>query len=1428
MSFWSRVGDLAEALGGSTPAGVAFGLAHAVADDDHVKKVASQIGHSQAAQMGVTGSATARHVAGKSLNALNIPFHNIGRAISTAEQIRTGDLLNGQAWDEAWNRSKTASPGQVLVNNATEEFSDDQIGGKAWVDRYKHTTSGKIESGAVDLLMNAFDPLNYVDKPIKAVVKARQVVKADDLAHVFGTAEEAATNAASRGGQRKRDVVDKFIDTWWGKTPAEIQATEMARQSADAGALAYAFGTAKDKDAARDVLGAVFGNASSLERLRQANAEQAATLESMLGGIDEVQRADYFSSLEGRDFATAMGWANSPEQLKAITEQADAIEAHLLTMRKVAGDGKDALGLQGVTRLKTGSLAQDRRIAKVSAVINGDSRAGRGVHVVTGNRLPGSFHGADPASVDTFTDVLRAAHYVPAETRNKWLQAFVAAGPKERPAIARNAENDIYLHAAATYAPGMTREELEALARTTRSRKAATVLNMRGRLYAAGDGATHVGLADEDGGLYAVERSLVEEPAVVRDAPVWTGQTSDEVHMVDPALLAKVLKTHGATGMAGYMRRGASGVLELTDAGLTAMNRLWKFSALLRLAYPVRVQVDSQLRLMAHLGVLPYLGMAAKGTKNVVLNDLAHEFPALANPARRLGFDGLVHAATGRSLDAFTDPAQASRVFNFLDGEGTLGQLLSNEGDQNLRHLRTTGDWTRVAGDDPNWVVNYRRILTQQMRHDPLVKAMALGADDDTLVRWLKTNLDGRAHWRLFKHDAIYGGNPELLIQRARGEFERLIPADKTELRNRFLDGDLTDADIKALWPDERARPDIHGERWMAPSRAGGALSWLHEHVAKPWYKFASDAPEATMARHPLYVQRFTAHLRTMLDKHAEDYISDAAYADLRHQADTLARKDIGKILFDLSTQSNLSYMFRFVSPFYSAWEDTMEKWGRLIGTDPSLIQKFNKLARSPNQAGLVHDEDGNVIDADGNVIDAKTGEATGKKAGALDGYIVLPLPKDFQRKTGWDKVKVPKNGLNIIFQGDPPLLPSVGPLAMVPLNALLTGTLPEVFPGASKVNAWGPTHGDNWFAHYVLPYGTDPSNVQQITPAWVKTLLDWRDKSSKGYHDVFTNLYLQNAQENRVKSLGLTDAQLLTKTTRQTRGYFLMNLIGKNASPVSVQAGTRLDFYKQRFNEYQRQYGPDAQEKFMADFPDYYEMGVSFSANETGLQATDESWAATQKLRPEMARNPEYAWALIGAANMAGGFSETVYDAQSAQPIGPGTSKHFRGGKDPVDVLKDVNAEKGWQLYSKMNLLLQNTMEERGISSLNSNAGKPLAEAKAAFIDALSQQNPDWAASRSMNPNKVENFVSYMNRAAAAHPKEIGQRGDYKNLQIYLAARAAVKAKLATRKNKSLEKNPDIQQAWEGFTGQLTERDLGFKQMYDRVLEGDDLTGDL
>src|SRR5690606_1202055 len=116
-------------------------------------------------------------------------------------------------------------------------------------------------------------------------------------------------------------------------------------------------------------------------------------------------------------------------------------------------------------------------------------------------------------------------------------------------------------------------------------------------------------LVDDDG-VYALSDELARAVA--------TSQFQDVVSIVDFRQVDHALRTRLSPGM---IRKTADGAYQWAEAGLATFNDLWKFTALLRpIGYPVRVQVDTQARALAHIGVMKHGLTAMRGLGNSLRN----------------------------------------------------------------------------------------------------------------------------------------------------------------------------------------------------------------------------------------------------------------------------------------------------------------------------------------------------------------------------------------------------------------------------------------------------------------------------------------------------------------------------------------------------------------------------------------------------------------------------------------------------------------------------------------------------------------------------------------------------------------------------------------------------------------------------------------
>lgn len=1476
MGFWDRLGDIADEWR-DVRSGIAFEVAKVVTDDEDARKVARWFGN----QTG-TGERF-----GDVLGALDVPVsYGVKRPASTVnillnEQGRQGrrpgglysPLFDLDRWRESWNASEVTSAGQSVTAaagvGAMELGTDPTEFTPRERDLYfTKDTWGRITSGTIDTLLYYPDPTVGLLRAPGAISKARATIKAADKAAVFADDATAATLNLTRRQNRQRAIVDRLIKDTEGKTVSELATMNQFRQSADPGTLAYWFGKANEEtdEAARlalkrDILGAAFGDADSFARIRTRSEALADDIENMTREIEEMEFARRFAA-NNEDFAFLVRDRNDPTRLRDLERQRDAIEDQIIQARRLIGSEASPGIAGGLRTLETG--VHRRNYARVSAVIHDGRASTRPVHVITGRQIPGVFRTSDERSTDIFADVLAKAGgrgLLSQERRAALLDEYTVASAKERTALAIQAENEIF--AAVGKKNGLGRNEMNAILRTTRGRKMAYINQLHSRLYGSADQSLYVPLVDEDGVVMALDKQMIEG---LGDVPMLSSQLTDVVSMVDPALLDRLVgrATANGGGLAGFVKsveRGGATVWEMTEEGLSKFNRFWKFSALFRIAYPIRVQVDTQLRLLAALGAFRYVKYASGGGYNYLrsLKDAGFSAGSVQRRAitRRLGLSSLTPeeqeqfaelnrlidfgevdnlAALVKERDAlakrggvelvrgrfgtyeatpYRNRAELERVWGDISPEQSVTTLLADGQAADLKMLRGTGQWDRIAGDSPQWMNNYLRVVNYQFRNDPVAMKVIAGETDDRIVTWLRTTPEGREYWRLHRK---FVPSMEQRIERVRQNVDELLPIDSA-LRNTVTVRQLRPEDVDTFYPLPADRPPVRGEI-MAEKQVQN----FWKDMLEWWFREVGSMPELAMGRHPLYVARFRGHFAQKIEE------AEALHGKLtldqvnaiRQQASLLARRDISNTMYDITRQSNLAHFFRFVSPFFSAWEDTMHKWGKLIGADPGLLPRGYQVWGAPNAAGLVVDAEGNRVLKDGTVVDDDGNVIRKGNPFGMDQYMILPLGVG----EGVGSLKIPKGSFNIVFQGDPWWAPGPGPIAAVPMNAVLSGALPEIVPGSETIKAWGPTQVESAWARWFLPYGAETSAKDVVLPAWVDRL--WTlSFEGEGYDKVYNQLYAEARNKVRLGQLEpMTDREMFEYVNRQTRQWHWLKLLTAQASPVSVQPQSPLQFYIEEYRRYSREFGADADQKFREDYPEYYEMAIRLTKTNTGINATVPAWEAVQKYRPMLAKNPDFGWALAGAANIGGEFSQGVYNAQMVQEIGFGSRTKFRETLDPQEVARKSAVDQGWQVYRAGMTELRLALEDRGLYSFSQGGAEDLNALRNQFINDLKTENEAWAQDfLSGGEESVEKFLRWAQENPMKDP-DLRNRGDFRALAEYMQGRQLIMQELQQR-DKTIITHPDnadLKQAWDMFVAELIERDLGFEQIYQRVLERDNL----
>ena len=876
------------------------------------------------------------------------------------------------------------------------------------------------------------------------------------------------------------------------------------------------------------------------------------------------------------------------------------------------------------------------------------------------------------------------------------------------------------------------------------------------------------------------------------------------------------------------------GVGELAQS----IDSLIKFEVLARVGYPIRSVTEGFLRISSTVGAMAIMNRTGIGAKNIINNrfrtakptevfdyldgvklntkkaeliatldnvddpDLVlkeiEEIDAMLNGTMKIKDKyglGLRTIKIGDETFTYEDafgatPAKSKYIQDkFISNAATLMDNAFSESSSKLRNAtELSGDWVVIKGSDENWGPAYERVVNRQLRQSKLASILLEDAPRDEVMNkakmFLLKNPEGR---KLLKNLAL-GRNVDELVEANMKNIESLFPSYiSPELRRIAAKRNLTQDDIAKYIP-VTGRPDVNAAQ-ISTGLGRGPVMNLWANLLENFYKGFGEVPESTLVRNPLFVdlyrKRMDALVKNAIDTYPGDSIPPQYLRGLEDKARQWARAEMRRTLYDTSERVDAASTLRYVFPFFGAFADVAEKWGRIILNDPSVIRKLETTYNSPDRNGMVEERNG-----------IKYINVPGEWAKWLR----------FQERP----FSIPKPSLNLIYQGNAWWDPGAGWFVQYPLSALI-----KKFPEKET----------NRVIKEILPYGPQDTSIRNflLQNAAVRRALDGFDPESP----LRSNLtVLVMAEESHRYASGERDTAPTPKEINNKVKWIIgLDVVSRALLPFATQTRSPYQFW---IDEYQRMREEDpinAAENFYNKYgDDFYYFTTSLSKNYTGVAATVEADKRAKKLSDLIATNPEYGWFLVGDAN-AGEFSPTVYRNQREQAVAPGSTVTFRGAQDPYTAIAETNAERGWILYNKGMDRIEAERINRGLKSLESRGAEDLKQMKTDFVAALSQQIPDWAAVRGqIDTRKIMNFLSFANKAVA-DPRLSG-RNDMNTMAEYLKGREYIISLLSQRPSKNIdnEENADIKEMWSAFTGALIDKDVTFNRIYTRILENDTL----
>jgi hypothetical protein len=773
--------------------------------------------------------------------------------------------------------------------------------------------------------------------------------------------------------------------------------------------------------------------------------------------------------------------------------------------------------------------------------------------------------------------------------------------------------------------------------------------------------------------------------------------------------------------------------------------------------------------------------------------------------------------------DAFGGPL--GDMFRKIASSGnSFERMVDSNTDMYARQLSSKGIGA-VRPTDPAYFDQWAQTLRQQFGNSAVVKKIVKGESLEDITQWLRNKPAGRD---LRERLSIPSDESAEYVTRISNFFDTYLPVS-SNLRSKL--NDITAEDLRGTFKDPTDLPVIHGhlleETFFNKS----------DNVVKKFingaFKLLATLPEDTLARNPLYVHFYREEARRRIDIVTGlkgDRISFEDQQKIMALSQKSALREMKKVLFNIERKSNLAMVMKYINPFFSAQENSYKTWMKFAVANPAIVNRGYMVWQSPNNAGLVTDQDGNEVPA---------GQTSGNDV------MWFSLPKGIRQAVpgaeSLSKFGIPKASLDIIFQGGMDALYNKGN-ANVFSDIFPTG--PYVAVPVAEITKNQPSTRES--LKWLFPYGYPKDAASGFLPAWVQRL----QTSRAGQDDPqFANTYqlIYNTEQKRAKRNG-RPVPSADKILEMTKDYWNMRVAANLIMPFAPRFSTPYKFYLDKSREYDRVYGINSASKFFDDFPEFFEFSASLSKNPTGVQS---SVAATKninkygKLIGEVNKIDSKLVGLIVNDPSGYEFSQSAYDYLFKKRVSADAPDRFLSSQSPAEAQKKTDAEKGWIQYNKFADALDAELAARGLTSIQQTGAEDLAIIKTAFIKKLAVQTD--AEGKPMFDKKSGEFVrtawyddyldsdgSKTNRVIAGLSKILSDptflennenSTTWKSVDRYLEFRKIVARELLTREAKSIEakSNADLKIIFDGFVNKLKRDDkLGFAYIHDRFLSQD------
>lgn len=999
----------------------------------------------------------------------------------------------------------------------------------------------------------------------------------------------------------------------------------------------------------------------------------------------------------------------------------------------------------------------------------------------------------------------------------------------------------------------------------------------------------------------------------------------------------------------------------LVDAGQRAM-RVWKFSVLFRLGYPIRVVSDDHWRIWTQLGAGTFYGdngrelisnlrhnvwdrrLAGRNelhnlkVKRQEIKGLLESDRMIAHPERRADLTKLKRQLSGHQTqvaklarqldDESLDSATRAKVQERLDfqaaqvadkeaaiafkreelgdhGPDDLQKQLAEIEEQirlglrgNRPDKRRIGErdfkvekgvslggsfagtkgaaWRTGSSSGDTFEIQYKGVedrmfqagnagsfrtiqpsehghldawadaLNYQIRQSEVAMHFVKGGTVDEFVKWVKAPEQALLRRRLahFAHDPEdWGYRVQALV---------LDYTRSGELAEQLTKGRVSTSTLRKMFQDEAERPAVHG-RSLADNLGTSHRSGFIGETMNRMMTWLASTPTDRLSRHPYFNSMYKQHAKRIYEVKKSAFakgdgrFTQADLDDIQATARKLAMNDLKRTLFDISAHSHAAHVMRFMSPFFAAHQEVIQRWWRIVADDPSVIRRFTLAFDYPRYLGLTIDTETGELVKPGEAIGKPTHRILMQLPKAWGGPETDPnvLGKDGKPIAEWSKWSVGENSFNLVLQNGSITNPGAGPIVSMPFDylAMKYAHEPEIDRVARVFNPFPPNSPlDAMFPATLkrlsgLVYGLTEKDMTLGLGIGYK---EYNSAYEQHIKDLTVAFHLKHGREpNREET-----EDLMLEAGRHANVQMGLRVLWNAVSPAPARPDSKYSVIQHgwyKISEQARAEGHDfdwAHAQFKARFGEaYMPLVASGSNNPAWLEATPGTAAAIERNAELLKRlDPSLHRMVIGpdaddAAKLdpaMAEYSPTVRNYLRNKHMRRGSSDTYYSSDEPRAAFEEAMASRGWQQYAELTGTLTAQAQQMGLSSYQeSDALMALKRAGAARI---AEDNYAFRAEyRSFDPDKYDRALEGM-RSIVKSLGDNPERTDIQTLGTYLELRDLFMAVLERRKAAGLggpdaQENEGIRKAYTTLVGRLVESNTYFEaHMFNGLIERDPL----